>query len=294
MIETQQTVVPDVYPADSALPMRALPGEHGPTACIVAGRGAAVVCLHDFGSAAAEWIPLLHALKQDYTVHAVDLLGHGRTSAPRLDYSPAIMVAWLGELLTQLQLSQVTLIGSGFGAALALVFAAQHPARVKDLVLVGPSIPGVQPSGRAMYWAFWLIHQPRLKGLFAALWPRLIERMERESVLDQRLLSPLQAAVRMALRRREVCAAQGSMIRQWHHWLGCRPAYGQIGQPLLLLWGGADQLYPVRHARLLTTLVPHAELAILDDCGHLPHLERPTEVARLLQAFLRTRQRRDR
>ena len=53
--------------------------------------------------------------------------------------------------------------------------------------------------------------------------------------------------------------------------------------PVQIIWGRADRIVPVAHADLLAVrLLVH----ILDETGHLPHLEKPGEVNRLLRAFI--------
>ena len=57
----------------------------------------------------------------------------------------------------------------------------------------------------------------------------------------------------------------------------------------MVLWGREDRLTPAGHAQAFAAAVPHAEVQILERCGHYPQLELPTRVTRLLDDFLARR-----
>lgn len=56
--------------------------------------------------------------------------------------------------------------------------------------------------------------------------------------------------------------------------------------PSLVMGGVLDELAPVRRHEFMATLIPHANLEIVSDAGHLAPLEQPAETNRLLQAWL--------
>jgi pyruvate dehydrogenase E2 component (dihydrolipoamide acetyltransferase) len=53
--------------------------------------------------------------------------------------------------------------------------------------------------------------------------------------------------------------------------------------PVQAIWGRTDRIVPVAQADPLAARLP---VHILDETGHLPHLEKPGEVSRLLRAFI--------
>jgi pimeloyl-ACP methyl ester carboxylesterase len=66
-----------------------------------------------------------------------DLRGHGMSERPARGYTVGQLVDDLAALLAALDVTRpVQLIGNSFGGTLALAFAAAHPARVADLVLI--------------------------------------------------------------------------------------------------------------------------------------------------------------
>jgi len=71
-------------------------------------------------------------------------------------------------------------------------------------------------------------------------------------------------------------------------WIG--PALNKwvrrIDTPTLFIWGKQDGLFPVAFGREFSGLLPDSDLIELDDCGHVPHLERPDEYRAAVDEFL--------
>ena len=61
---------------------------------------------------------------------------------------------------------------------------------------------------------------------------------------------------------------------------------GKLGRPVLLIWGRNDQTLPLEQSRDILSAVPRAEFHIMENCGHIPHYEKPEEVNSLLANFL--------
>ena len=56
--------------------------------------------------------------------------------------------------------------------------------------------------------------------------------------------------------------------------------------PALIVWGESDQILPVAHGRAAAGRIPHSRLAIIPDCGHMPHVERPEAFLEAVLSFL--------
>jgi pyruvate dehydrogenase E2 component (dihydrolipoamide acetyltransferase) len=56
-----------------------------------------------------------------------------------------------------------------------------------------------------------------------------------------------------------------------------------MSMPVQLIWGREDRIIPVAHAEALTSRFP---VHILDQAGHLPHMEKAAEVNRLVKSFI--------
>ena len=62
---------------------------------------------------------------------------------------------------------------------------------------------------------------------------------------------------------------------------------GKMAKPVLLFWGRGDRTVPVQHSQLLRAAVPNLEFHVIENCGHLPHYEKPDQVNPILLEFLR-------
>jgi len=105
------------------------------------GDGAAPVALfvHGLGTNGARWRHVIEHLSDTSRCVAIDLPAHGGAPA-RADVSVAAMAGMIAELCDGLGLGQVDLVGNDTGGAVAQIFAARHPRRIR------------RPSGRCAPW----------------------------------------------------------------------------------------------------------------------------------------------
>jgi len=89
--------------------------------------------------------------------------------------------------------------------------------------------------------------------------------------MDQSLDAPAAPAWLRSLRARYLRALRDRLTR-----LDC---------PALIVWGMSDRVFPLRHARLLHELLPHAALATIPRCGHWATIDAPEQVAGEVRRF---------
>src|SRR3954471_23109587 len=120
-------------------------------AFVLAGDAPPLLLLHGIGNSAQTWAGVIDQLAAEHTVLAPDLLGHGSSDKPRGDYSIAGYANGMRDLLSVLDLEQVTVVGHSLGGGIALQFAYQFPERCERLVLVGSGGlgPELNPALRA-------------------------------------------------------------------------------------------------------------------------------------------------
>jgi pimeloyl-ACP methyl ester carboxylesterase len=220
-----------------------------------------------------------------YRVLRYDLIGRGASAAPRISYDADAFDRQLTELLNRVQpTGPVHLVALAFGALITARFADRRPERVASLTYVAPDGFGVRMSP-----AVRLMQRPVLGDALlavagtAVLLSRLPDYSDRPDVV-QALRSRFrpyatapgfQRAVLSSVRRMPVHDA-GALYRR----------NDDRGVPTLVLWGRADRVTPLPEPERLRIALPHAELRVFDGTGHLPHAERPAEVAAALTSFL--------
>ncbi|MET7329636.1 alpha/beta hydrolase [Nonomuraea sp. NPDC005650] len=236
------------------------------------GAGEPVVLLHSTSVDSGMWDAQVEALSERFRVITVDFRGYGR-SPYRADgpYSDGDDVA---RLLAALEVSRAALVGSSGGGRVALELAAAGLAG--RLVLLNP-IADLPPT-------------PDLR----AYWDeegRLLEAgdVEGAAELNARTLLGPEASreafgrvVEMQRHAFEVQLAADPEPSQVEKEL----APAEIDVPALVVAGAHDLPYFRASARHLAGELPRARLVELEWAGHLPALERPEEINRLLLDYL--------
>lgn len=108
------------------------------------GGGVPVVLVHGYGGNTEQWLAQLDHLRPGRRVVALDLRGHGRSSASAgNEYSVDAFASDIAAVVDSLKLDRFVLVGHSLGGAAAIAYAAAHPDRVAGLVMVGT--PGRTP-----------------------------------------------------------------------------------------------------------------------------------------------------
>ena len=100
------------------------------------GAGDPVVLVHGVGMQSAAWGPQIDALAKDYRVIAVDMPGHGGSDPLPEGSSLTDYVAWCSQVIEELGLGPVALVGHSMGALIAAGFAIEHPSSVTRVALL--------------------------------------------------------------------------------------------------------------------------------------------------------------
>jgi 2-succinyl-6-hydroxy-2,4-cyclohexadiene-1-carboxylate synthase len=240
------------------------------------GAGERVVLVHGFTQTLAAMEALAARLRDRHEVVRVDLPGHGGSTPPLVGFAKA--AALLGEAG-----GAAAYLGYSLGGRLCLRLALDRPELVRALVLIGAS-PGLDdPVERAA-------RQASDDALAAEL-----ERVGLERFLDRWLAQPLFATLppeRAGRAGRLANTTQGLAASLRLHGTGAQePLWDRLATlrpPTLLITGARDQKFAGIAERMAKAIGPSATLALVPDAGHAAHLERPDEVAALVDAFLAT------
>ncbi len=135
----------------------------------VAGSGSPLLLLHGSPLTSYSWSRIIPKLAETYRVIAPDLRGYGQSDKPETGYEVHTMAEDMRQLLTQLGLKSVNLVGHDLGGIVAYVYAAQYMNEVRRLGIIESPIIGV-PSPTmekvlAGYWHIGLYAHPRFPEL---------------------------------------------------------------------------------------------------------------------------------
>lgn len=165
------------------------------------------------------------------------------------------------------------LVGTSYGGSLALALALAAPQRVTALWLMGCNAAPAQPGG------------PDLAAALEANADRVIDRLAGLVVHKDATAA---AATYKEMARRLGGSVGAAQARAAATREDASARLGLLTMPTLLLWGAQDALSPLSYAEALAKGLPRARLEVLQDCGHLPTLEKPIESAALFRQLLRS------
>jgi len=256
------------------------PVEGGSLFYQVTGQGEAVVLIHGGMLDHRAWQPQVDALARRYRVVTYDVAGHGQSPAPD---RPWRYVDQLLALLGHLGIERATLVGHSLGARIAVDFAIAHPERVERLVLIGPGLSGFPFTGRDWSEAAAVQAAARRAGdadraadYFMRSWVAGPHRTPAQ--VDPTVWKTLQEIARP----NALSTAWGGELEP--------PAVGRLAEvraPTLILEGELDCEDIHLIGRLLERRVAGARRVVLPGVAHMPGMEAPLEVNRLILDFLR-------
>jgi pimeloyl-ACP methyl ester carboxylesterase len=249
-----------------ALTVRSIETPSGRISYAEAGSGPVTVFIHGALLNKHLWRHQLTGLSDIRRCIAIDLLAHGDTEiGPHQEVSVTANAQMLREVLDALQIESVDVIGNDSGGAVAQIFAALHPERVRTMTLTNCSAHDNWPP--SMFKPF--LETPSIGGLGDALNAMLADKSiyrsaavlglayERpEEVADSHIEIYLRPLVRCERRTRDLRRFLTALDSR--HTLVIEPRLRQLCAPTLIVWGTDDVYFPVKWAHWLAQAIPGA------------------------------------
>jgi pimeloyl-ACP methyl ester carboxylesterase len=273
--------------------VRTLPSHDGGELCVVE-KGSAdarpLVLLHGITLAARVWGYQLRDMSDRYRVVAVDLRGHGLSKAGDAGFGLQLLAADLRTVLEDLDLRDAIVIGHSMGGMTLMQFCADHPdvldERVAGVVFLATA--GVVPLPAAVQKVAARV-APALQRVGDRRLPRrTIGDGDLGYALARRAFGRNPSALHVELTRDLVAACAPTTVVPSGLGLvshDAEEALAATNTPALVIGGELDRITPVVFSRRMAELLPDAELHVLEDAGHQLMLERPEEVADLIDRF---------
>ena len=244
------------------------------TGIAVLGEGRPVVALHGWGGAIHSFWPVAEQLApRGYEVHVLDLPGFGVCDLPPQPWGVTDYTRFVLGYLDAAGLERVDLLGHSFGGRISLVLAAEHPERVRKLVLASsagiPTLPSLRQRvrGAGARAVRVTLDQLGMTGLRERLQDRYNARYASD---DYRSAGPLRETFLRVIDEDLTPYAQ------------------RVQAPTVLIWGDRDPDTPLWQGRRLEELIPDAGLIVFQGAGHFAYLERLTDYLRIVDHFLGT------
>ncbi|MDX6262727.1 MAG: hypothetical protein QOH84_4415 [Kribbellaceae bacterium] len=238
----------------------------------VAGDGPAVLLVHAGVCDSRMWARQVEDLRVDHRVITLDLRGFGETPLEAgAKYADAGDVL---EVLDEVGVDSVAVVGSSYGAYVALQAASRQPERFSRLVLMSPPADNVVPTDD--FRAFAGEENALLEAGDVDGATELNVRTSVGPDADDEARELVRVMQKHAF---EVQLAAGEVDNdEWE--------VGGITAPIELFTGAHELKFFAACAEYLVELLPNVEHTELAWAGHLPSLERPDEMTALIRASL--------
>ncbi|MFW5713338.1 MAG: alpha/beta fold hydrolase [Brevefilum sp.] len=254
----------------------------------------AFILLHGFGASTFSWREVIEPLANIGLVIAYDRPAFGLTERPLEweddnPYTQESNIELLLGLLEAKNIEQAVLVGNSAGGTLATAFTLMHPERVLALVEVDAAIYQTRPESAFLEW---LLNTPQADHIGPLIARRLTgEQGEAFIVSAWHDPGELEDNPEILAGYRKPLKAENWDRALWEHTQASDPPglsgkLSQIDVPTLVITGDDDQIVPVEDSLRLAEAIPGAELAVLEDCGHLPQEECPQAFLQAVEQFI--------
>jgi pimeloyl-ACP methyl ester carboxylesterase len=239
------------------------------------GSGTPVLVIHgELG--VPGWLESFAQLAEHHDVIVPSLPGYGRSTRPDWIMGVHDLAAWVTWFARDIDLrTPVNVIGCSLGGWVAAEIATVAPQFFNKMVLVGAM--GIKPEQGEIFDYFLesgltglrrAFHRPEQSSAFMRYWGNEWTPEETDLVEQHREMT-----CRIAW-------------KPYMHSLTLRHLLPGVSTPTLLLWGGEDAITPINSGEIYQRAIPRSRLVVIENCGHMPEMEKPTEFAKLVDNFL--------
>jgi pyruvate dehydrogenase E2 component (dihydrolipoamide acetyltransferase) len=233
----------------------------------------AVLFIHGFGGDLDNWLFNLDALAEKNRVFALDLPGHGQSTPKVPGASLAALAEFVVKFMDAVKIDRAHLVGHSMGGGIAAQMAVDAPDRVQSVALISPSGFGDEVNNAYTEGFVTAESRRELKPVVELLFanPELVSRQMLDDLLKYKRLDGVSEALT------SLNAGLFAGGRQSEKSCG---KLGDAGKPVLVIWGGKEQISPAAHAK---NAPPGANVRVFDDAGHMSQMEKANEVNGLLK-----------
>jgi 2-hydroxy-6-oxonona-2,4-dienedioate hydrolase len=250
-----------------------------------------LLLLHGIGASYKRWIKVAPELSKYFRVIVPDIIGFGYSCKPRADYTIDFFIEFLVKFLKNLNIivdnnhndsngggnNKIIIVGSSFGGLLAAEFASRYGNLIEKLVLVSPvgtSMLAPTPEfNKYRYAALFPTYDNALNALRTMVYdPSIITKEMVEDFVKRMHLENARFAFRSTL----------DAIRDNRN---LPQRLSKISTPTQVVWGRNDRIIPYKYQVLEYMEIPDIRINIINECGHLPPLEKPSKFIEIIIDF---------
>jgi pimeloyl-ACP methyl ester carboxylesterase len=228
--------------------------QYGRISLLDRGTGYPVIFLHGLGGTGNTWLKSEPFLDSRLRPIFVDLLGHGHSDKPEIDYTIIQQAEAIKSIIDAMGLKNFSIVGNSYGGWIGLKFASSI---AQPDMLFPVDSAGISPT-------------PAEQG------PQAVE-----SLIDS-ILKARNYKNRDALRR--IMNNNGKREEKI-----TQEDLAAISCPTTIIWGTEDHVIPLSYGEALKAGIKGSELIIIDGSGHTPHIDKPEEFSEIINKKLQNK-----
>jgi pimeloyl-ACP methyl ester carboxylesterase len=250
------------------------------------GSGYPVLLIHGFGGSLRNFSKMADNLKGQFRVIRIDLPGFGLSDVPEMGDKPEYVQMYrdyLTFILDTLHLDSVYVMGNSMGGGIAWIAAADHPDKVKKLVLLnsaGYDVANI--SGKLTIFKYKSVGH-----IFDRGWPMFMSESSLENCYaDKVKVDPAVWRLNNQFTNRDG-NIQNMLAMARAHQFPDSNMITKVQCPTLIVWGKEDKVIPVAHAERFHRDIKNSRVIIYDPCGHTPMMERSEDLTKDFLQFVK-------
>ncbi|MGC8680074.1 MAG: alpha/beta fold hydrolase [Candidatus Micrarchaeia archaeon] len=213
-----------------------------------------LIFLHGLGASTKAWDRVAANLPRTYNIYFLDLLGHGRSDAPIIDYTVETQTKVLDEFVKALNLNNLYIIGHSYGGWIAANYAANKNHKLRGLILVDAAGLDVDFIN--------ITPLERIKNIDKIFYQVMKIEGNRDYVIKSILNSEYEK-----------------------EWL-TENILANISTPTLIIWGEKDKIIDPKYALIFNQRIRDSKVEIIKGAGHTPHYTNTKEFIDILSNFI--------
>ena len=250
---------------------------------IKTGQGEPLVLMHTIRTQIEYFSEMIPYYAKKYTLYAVDLPGHGQSSInKKINYDEPYLRKSMIEVINQLGISNITLVGESIGATLSLTIAATLPNKIKQVIAVNTYdyetryADGIRRGNFIANFMMWNYSIPINGAIFAALENRFFLGLVMNGGVTniKKIPSWLIKLFDQTGHRPGYGYLGRNILKNWRSWAKAPTHYQQIKCPVILVYGEND--WSTKQERLATIAkIPNAKIETVPNSGHFLSIDNP-------------------
>ena len=254
-----------------------------------AGVGPAIVLVHGWAANGGFFADLAKRLSAHHRVISLTLRGHPGSDAGALPLTIETLADDIVDFTDALGLKSFTALGWSMGAMALWAAAPALGARLTGLVVedMGPRLPNSADWPHGLSGGYNAADIDATLSEIGADWPAYVARFA------PRMFAPTVRETRPELidwAIAEMAKADGAAMASYWRSMAAqdfRATLARVPQRMLVIRGAESQVYPDGATAHIARIAPNAERVVIEDAGHVPHLEAPDQFFTHVEAFVR-------